>query len=97
MIVYHYHPDTGAFLNTSSAADPDPLEPGHFLIPANATEIVPPSVPDPKRQQQIFREGVWVVEAIPAPPALKKNMDEAPLDGMWPRMGIKEALKGGVT
>ena len=96
MIVYHYNPDSFAFLNTSSAADEDPMDPGHFLIPANATELVPPSLADPKKQQQVFRNGAWVVELIPVPPALHKNIKEAPRK-MWPAMDIVEALKGGIS
>jgi hypothetical protein len=96
MIVYHFHPETGAFLNTSSEADPSPLEPGVFLIPANATAKLPPSPANPKKQQAVFRDDTWSIEDIPVPPALKTNMEGAPV-GMWPRLGIKEALKGGVT
>jgi hypothetical protein len=97
MLVYHYDPDTGAFLNTSSAADEDPMEPGHWLIPAHATELLPPSVSDPKKQHAVFADGGWHIEDKPVPPALQKNMDEAPVEGMWPRISIKEALKGGIT
>jgi hypothetical protein len=97
MIVYHYDQITGAYLNTSSEADESPLEPGVFLIPAGATKLLPPSPPDPKKQVAVFRDGRWNVEDKPQEPVLKTNLDKAPLEGMWPRMSIKEALKGGVT
>jgi hypothetical protein len=97
MIVYNYHPDTGVFLNTSTEADPDPLDPGNWLIPANATPLVPPSPPDPKKQHAVFRDEAWLVENIPLPPAIHANYKEAPVDGLWPHISIKEALKGGVT
>lgn len=42
MNVHHYHPETGEYLGVS-AADPDPLDEGRWLIPAHATTIEPPS------------------------------------------------------
>lgn len=96
MIVYHYDPDTLVYLNTSSEADPDPLEPGNFLIPAYATRKVPPSMPNPKTQRQAFRDGAWVIETIPVPPAIHANYEKAPT-GLFTRMSITEALKGGVS
>jgi hypothetical protein len=41
MKVYNYHPDYKYYLGFSKA-DESPLEPGVFLIPANATEKKPP-------------------------------------------------------
>ena len=97
MLAYHYDPDTGIFLNTSSEADEDPLEEGNFLFPAHSTGEIPPSPSDPKKQRAVFRDGGWIVELIPVPPPLKTNLAKAPEEGMWPRLSIKEALKGGVT
>ncbi len=97
MIVYHYDPVTLAFLNASSEADEDPMEPGNFLIPAHATTELPPSPANPKKQRAVFRGNAWVVELIPVPPPLKTNFDKAPVGSMWPLISIKEALKGGVT
>lgn len=42
MNIYHYHPGSGAFVE-SGIADPDPLDAGNWLIPANATTTPPPS------------------------------------------------------
>jgi hypothetical protein len=90
MLVYHYDPTTLVFDNASSDVDP-------LLIPANMTPKVPPSVGNPKTQHAVFRHGAWVVEDKPVVTGLAKNVAEAPVGGMWPRMSIKEALKGGVT
>jgi hypothetical protein len=97
MIVYHYDSLSGVYLNTASEAEPDPMDPGKWLIPANSTPLVPPSPPDPKLKQAVFRNGDWLIEPIPADPPLRENLEHAPEGGMWPRMSIKEALKGGVT
>lgn len=43
MIIYHYHPETGEYLGTSTA-DPNPLSQGSFLIPAYAVRSAPPAM-----------------------------------------------------
>lgn len=96
MIVYHFDRDTGAFLNTSSEADESPLEPGVFMVPANATELVPPSPSNPKTEHAVFRDDAWIVELKPIAPIITTNITNAPT-GMFPNISIKEALKGGVT
>jgi hypothetical protein len=62
LLVYSYNPD-GYFFGTQEA-NPNPLEPGNFLIPASATDVSP-----------IFQEGKltrwngseWILEDVPEP------------------------------
>lgn len=44
-VIYCYHASTGELLETA-IADPDPLNPTNWLIPANATVDAPPPVPE---------------------------------------------------
>lgn len=60
VLVYNYDQKTGIFLGAAEA-DENPLEPDHFLIPAYATRIQPPSVPQGSRA--IFDGKAWRVEA----------------------------------
>jgi hypothetical protein len=64
--IYNYHPETGVFVGTS-LADPSPLEPGVFLIPAYATEVPPPAFGD--GQEAVFNVGAqeWHVVDLPTP------------------------------
>lgn len=55
MKIYHYD-SIGLFLG-SSDADPDPLEPGKFLMPANSTRIAPIG------DENVFINGAWVTRA----------------------------------
>lgn len=56
MLVYSYNATTGEFTG-SSEADESPLEPGVFLLPANSTEIAPPS--DQAGFIRRFSAGAW--------------------------------------
>lgn len=62
--IYHFDPYSGELLS-QGVADPDPLNPGTWLIPANATTEVPPSCGPGERS--VFAGGAWSVEIIPQP------------------------------
>jgi len=62
MTIYHYIPDTGEFVG-SSTADESPREPGVFLIPIHATTQPAPEIPAGKRA--IFSEGEWGLVDFP--------------------------------
>ncbi|MGK7926892.1 MAG: hypothetical protein AB4290_16895 [Spirulina sp.] len=67
MIIYHYHPQTQQFLGEGQA-DRDPLQSGNFLIPAHATPIAPPEIPDGKRAIFKSESRKWILEDIPTVP-----------------------------
>lgn len=58
MKIYNYEKDTGAFVN-EGVADESPLEPGVFLLPANATKTAPPKFGP--YEIPVFRDGKWAV------------------------------------
>ena len=62
---YSFHPATGVFLGVDFAQE-SPLEPGVFLLPAGATFVEPPQVPEGK--QAVWGGDIWSVQDIPAPP-----------------------------
>lgn len=64
MEIYSYHPITKDFLSAGSA-DESPLEPGIYLVPANATTIAPPQY-DAHTQTCRYSTNKWVVADIPA-------------------------------
>mgnify|MGYP001810807195 CR=1 FL=1 len=67
MQIYHYNPDTYDFIAVGQA-DPSPLEDDVYLIPAHATDIVPPEF-DPTSHVCRFIDGSWVVsEVVPPEP-----------------------------
>lgn len=57
-IVYHYHPLTGVYTD-ESIAEPSPLEPGEYLIPAYATALEPMAA-EPGFAR-VFTGDAWVV------------------------------------
>jgi hypothetical protein len=56
MKIYHYENNTGEFIGFGYAKQ-SPLEPGVFLIPANATSMAPPQVS--VGYVAAFRDGSW--------------------------------------
>lgn len=58
MLIYNYDPQSGAFTGASEA-DPSPLEPGKFLIPACAVTTPPPDVP--QGSAAAYLGGQWVI------------------------------------
>jgi hypothetical protein len=61
---YSFHPETGTFIGIDFAQE-SPLEPGVFLLPAGATFVEPPQVPEGK--QAVWKGGSWEVQDIPEP------------------------------
>ena len=64
MKVFHFHPETGVFLGEGNA-DPSPLEPGKWLLPAHATAIEP-LLPN-NNEQVIWVNNNWQLRPIPEP------------------------------
>ena len=66
MKIFHYDWQTGALLG-EGLADESPLEPGVWLIPAQATDVVPP---EPLEGHQVVWTGEeWIQQALPEPAA----------------------------
>lgn len=61
--VYNYDPRNGDYTG-ESLADPNPMEPGRYLIPDFAT-TQKPTRPG-KGQRVVFKGGKWQAEAVPA-------------------------------
>ncbi len=65
MKIYNYHPDTKEYLS-EGVADPDPLDPGNWLIPGSSVTFPPP---DPIPGKNIhFEDGSWVYKDPPPEP-----------------------------
>lgn len=56
--VYSFDPQSGQLVGIGFA-DPDPLTPNGWLVPAHATTITPPDVPS--GSVAAFRDGAWLV------------------------------------
>lgn len=65
MKIWNYDPISGVLVG-EGVADASPLENDVFLIPANATEIAPPEIPNGKLA--VFIDGAWQLVNIPTPP-----------------------------
>lgn len=65
MKIYNYSQLNGVYIG-SEQADESPLEPGVFLIPANATTIAPPDAP--LGMQAVWEGEKWGLQQIPEPP-----------------------------
>lgn len=76
MKIYNYHPETFEYTG-ESLADPNPLEPGQFLIPAHAT-TVPPLEAKPGNTIN-FENGVWVYKEIPPPEPIPEPIKPDPV------------------
>lgn len=77
MIVYNYD-DRGVYLG-SSVADHDPLEIGRWLIPAKATEQLPPAPQD--NMERVFVNGSWRLVPVAADIPVEEQIgseDETP-------------------
>jgi hypothetical protein len=61
MDIWHYDPDDGRLLG-QGVADPDPMAPGGWLIPAWATTLAPPTTND--GEQAHFDGESWLVAAV---------------------------------
>lgn len=62
--IYHYDPMTGDFTGSDMARE-SPMEPGVYLVPANATTEAPPACGD--NQRPVFWNSGWIIEDIPHP------------------------------
>lgn len=58
--VYNHHPDTRIYTGASQA-DESPLEPGVYLIPAHATTVAPPDVPEGHLARWRLDDGMWEI------------------------------------
>lgn len=64
MEIWHYDPTTGLLLGAGTA-DPSPVEPGAWLIPAFAVTVAPPA---PQQGQEVAWDGAaWVQRPAPPP------------------------------
>lgn len=87
LLVYSFNPHTGEYVGEDEA-HPSPLEPGKFLIPANATEISPPA-----KKDKFFRkfDGTnWVYEAIAEPVVKESTTDELAVEARRQRTMLLE-------
>lgn len=87
MLVYSYDPGTGACLGALEAHE-SPLEPGVFLVPANATTLAPPEAQ--LGLAPFFVNGAW---ALLAENAAVDPQDAAPNAAIDAQIAALEALQ----
>ena len=75
MLIYHYHPETNQLMG-ADMADPSPLEPGTWLIPAHATEAEPPEAAEGKTRH--FVDGAWQYQDVPVPEPVPEPVPQPP-------------------
>ncbi|AEC52964.1 tail fiber assembly-like protein [Synechococcus phage S-CRM01] len=75
MKIYNYDPISGIYTG-ESLADESPLEPGVFLIPANATKVKPPNAT--QNRQVVWKNNRWRVEQKPVSVPLPSAPTPAP-------------------
>lgn len=63
MKIYHYDPETLEYTG-ESFADPSPLEPGEWLVPAHATKIEPQVIAN-DNQIMVFENNIWLLKDKP--------------------------------
>jgi hypothetical protein len=86
MDIYHYHPDSAVYLGCS-CADASPLEPGVFLIPAQATAVAPPTAKE--GEHAVFDGADWALSPLPsAPPAPPSPLP--PTAAQWLTIAISQ-------
>jgi hypothetical protein len=86
MKIYHYDFETGQYLGEGEA-DPSPLEEGVWLIPAHATDIVPPKTKT--NEYAIFINNDWSVYAAVEPEITEDSNIDVP-----PPIRIQDILSG---
>ena len=92
MQIFNYHPLTREIIegNEPSFADEDPLDPGNWLIPANATTAEPPAQQEGKIR--CFVDGAWaltyplIVTPIPEVPPTPVQLQKAFTDAIQARL-----------
>jgi len=77
MKIYNLDPQSNQLV-CEGLADPSPLEPGVWLVPAHATTVEPPAAQDGKTQH--FLDGAWVYVDIPPPPPPPPVVPLTPLE-----------------
>jgi hypothetical protein len=74
MKIVHQTADDGLYLGPVEA-DPSPMEPGVWLIPAGCVEAAPPPTAPGERAR--WTGAAWTVEPVPAPDPTPRHADEA--------------------